>query len=307
MSVSVSVSVRNKALGGVGVALALLLCALALPATAGNNDRGQVTEVRTPEDGDGISVLVRLPQGLKVREGQSVEVLRGGKTIGYGAVEQVFSEVAVATIGTLVAASDPPQKDDEVRFLDGFVPHEGKPVQALPRGSVVSVSDGLVLLDFGKSAGLKLGHEVLLRDKTSRKELGRISVELLAESSGGGVILSGEATPGAEAVAIGFAKPKENIDFVQLNLLGAVAELENPNVYRNAYHVGVPVRRILPGSPAQRAGIARGDRILAVDSIVVKDIAAVRERIQARKGEAVKVLVIRGDRVMEFAVDFSKK
>jgi membrane-associated protease RseP (regulator of RpoE activity) len=285
------------------------MAALLATAPAGdNNDRGQITEVRQAgkTGDDTVSVLISLPKGLKVKPGQSLEVLDGGKTIAYGAVDKVFSQVAVATIGTIVGK--PPVKGYQVRFLDGFQPtsKRDKARSALPRGGVVSVRDGLVLLDFGKKQGLKLGHEVLLRDRKTRREVGRIAVELLGGTSGGGVVISGKGLVGAEAVAIGFAKPKSGIDYVQLNLLGAVAELENPHVYRNAYHVGVPVRRILPASPALRAGIARGDRILAVDSIVVRDIGSVRERIQARKGDNVKVLVIRGDRILEFSVNFKR-
>lgn len=291
-----------------GGALLALLCACALLPAFGGGDRGRVTEVRPgTTNNPGVSVLIQIPEGLKVQPGQSVEVLRAGKTVGYGAVDQVFSRVAVATIGTLVAKE--PLKDDEVRFLDGYHKDPKGRSAALPRGTVVSVRDGLVLLDFGKKQGLKLGHEVLLRDAESRKELGRITVELLGDTSGGGVISSGKAKQGAEAVAIGLAKPnKDGIDFVQLNLLGAVAELEDPHTYRDpSSHLGVPVRRILPKSPALRAGIKRGDRILAVDRTVVRDIASVRERIQARKNDQVKVLLVRGDRVLELAVDFPKK
>ncbi|HBP22058.1 MAG TPA: hypothetical protein DEA08_30285 [Planctomycetes bacterium] len=269
----------------------------------GGGDRGQIKEVRE-SSGEGVSVLLAVPKGQKVRPGQSLEVVRDGKTVGYGSIEQVFSEVAVATIGTIVG--DPPQIGDEVRFLDGFHRngHKKPASPALPRGSVVSVRDGLVLLDFGKRAGLRLGHEVLLRDKESRAELGRIAVELLGDTSGGGVIIKGKAVAGAEAVAIGFAKPKGGIDFVQLNLLGAVAELDNPYGY-GRQNLGVKVRRILPGSPAQRARIQRGDRILAVDRTVVRDIAAVRERIEARKDHKVEVMVVRGDQILMLFVDFT--
>lgn len=293
----------KRALPAAALCAALLACFVGVAAWGGG-DRGQIKEVRE-SDGDGVSVLLAVPKGQKVRPGQSLEVVRGGKTVGYGSIDQVFSEVAVATIGTIVG--DPPKVGDEIRFLDGFHRNGGhkKPASpALPRGTVVSVRDGLVLLDFGKRAGLRLGHEVLLRDKESRAELGRIAVELLGDTSGGGVIIKGKAVAGAEAVAIGFAKPKGGIDFVELNLLGAVAELSNPYGYGRE-NIGVKVRRILPGSPAQRGRIQRGDRILAVDRIVVKDIAAVRERIEARKAHKVEVMVVRGDRVLMLPVDFT--
>ncbi len=86
-----------------------------------------------------------------------------------------------------------------------------------------------------------------------------------------------------------------------------IADIEHPSPHRSACHVGVPVRRVLRGSPAEKSGIGRGDRILSVDGIVVRDIASVRKRIQARASARVRVLILRGDRLVQIDVDFGRK
>ena len=57
---------------------------------------------------------------------------------------------------------------------------------------------------------------------------------------------------------------------------------------------GAPVRFVFPGSPAEKAGLAEGDRIVAVDGEPVPDAAALRAGIARRKpGEAVSLIVAR--------------
>ena len=94
----------------------------------------------------------------------------------------------------------------------------------------------------------------------------------------------------------------EEVDFVELNLLGVVAGQQD----RRRGVLGVYVQRVLPGSPAHSAGVIRGDRIIAIDGGVVKDIAQVRERIEARAKERVEVLLIRADRVLSYPVAFPR-
>lgn len=298
----------------VGVAFACLA-----PADAGPSGEAKITEVRKGEDG--ASVLIDLGSKRKVKPGQSLEVRRQGKTIAYGSVDRVFSNIAVATVSTIVEGSGPLKKGDRVRFLSsGYKQGKTKPPttrkvkpsdkQKLPRGKVLSVTDGIVLVNFGRNRGLEVGHLILLRDRETRNEVGRLAVELAGEKSGGGLLVSGQARVGLEAIVIGKVKSKagkSGINFVELDFLGAVADLEHPTPHRAPCHIGVPVRRVLSRSPAQRSGIGKGDRIIAVDGIVVRTIAAVRQRIQARSNDRVRVLVIRGDRVVQVDVDFSRK
>ncbi|MBL4844007.1 MAG: PDZ domain-containing protein [Planctomycetes bacterium] len=287
------------ALGG-----ALILLAAA-PALTAPPHLGRITDVTPAEGKTVVTVLVRLPQDRVVHPGQSAEIVRGAKArvIGYGVVKRIFKEIATVEIGTLIDPKVPPLKGDDVRFLDGFKRGSIRRGPTLARGKVASSHGGLVLLDFGRRAGLKAGHEVLLRDPKTRVEQGRVEIELIRERSGSGVLLSGRAVVGAEAVVLGFVKPKPGVDFVELNLLGVVASQRD----RRRGALGIYVQRVLPRSPAHKAGVLRGDRILAVNGHVVRDIVAIRQRIEARSKGAVTVLLIRAERVLSYPVDFPRK
>jgi S1-C subfamily serine protease len=66
---------------------------------------------------------------------------------------------------------------------------------------------------------------------------------------------------------------------------------------------GVLVAQVLPGSPAQQAGIARGDIILEVAGRPVDSPEQLRAAVAERKpGEALKLKVRHGDRVRSLAV-----
>jgi regulator of sigma E protease len=58
------------------------------------------------------------------------------------------------------------------------------------------------------------------------------------------------------------------------------------------------VDNVLPGYPAQRAGLMPGDRILAVDGRPIDRPAEIPERISASKGKPVILLVQRGGRTL---------
>ena len=266
---------------------------------------GRVTNVTPPEGKGAVTVLVQVPSDRKVHPGQSAELVRGpqGTPIGYGVVKRVLKEIATVEVGTLIDPQVLPAEGDDVRFLDGFTSDARARTPSLPRGKVAGAHDRLVLLDFGRRAGLQPGHEVLLRDPQTRIEQGRLEVELIREVSGSGVLISGRAVPGAEAIVVGFVKLREEVDFVELNLLGVVAGQQD----RRRGSIGVHVQRVLPGSPAQQGGVLRGDRILAIDGGVVKDIAQVRERVEARVADRVEVLLIRADRVFRYEVAFKPR
>ncbi|RMG09358.1 MAG: PDZ domain-containing protein [Planctomycetota bacterium] len=295
------------------------LCAVvwsAAPAQAAPLE-GTVTEVRDAKSG--VDLLASLGEKAGVRVGQSVEVRRDGKPVGYGSVVQVFRDVAVVRVGTLIGGARPAPGDALLFLAGGFRPgardegasaprSEATPPSPppAPEGKVVGVRDGVVLLDFGRNEGLEEGHVVELLDD-SGEPVGRISVELVGPNSAGGLLQRGRARMGFRARSRGPAPEEPGIDFAALDFLGAVAQIEHRTRYRAPCHLGVPVRRVLAGSPAERAGLGPGDRILAVDGLVVRDIAGVRARIAARRSNTVRVLILRGEQVLGFDVDFSKK
>jgi S1-C subfamily serine protease len=65
----------------------------------------------------------------------------------------------------------------------------------------------------------------------------------------------------------------------------------------------VYVREVLAGSPAARAGIARGDLLLAVGGKPVQAVDDIHRILSAaRRGNEIEVRVLRGTRIEEFTL-----
>lgn len=278
------------------------------PASA-QTDAGQILEVELREDDAESVVLLDRGRDHEVAPGRTIEVRREGKTIGYGTVSTVFKTRAVANVGTVVTGASPLRSGDTIRFHgEGFLRPGADPVAPktqgeLPAGQVVGVRDKVILLDFGGDAGGRDGDQISIR--VNDEEVGRVEVQLVDANTAVGTLTQGRAQVGAAAVTVARGKPAEDgIDFVALSFLGVVADLEHPTPHRSACHIGVPVRRIMGGSPAQGGGISPGDRVVAIDGQVVRDVAAIRERIEARAAATVRVALIRGDRLEFVNVSF---
>lgn len=289
------------------VVVALVLGA---PTAFAQERTGKITDVRQAEVGTTILVDQGTDDG--VGPGQTIEVRRDGKVIGYGSVDNVFKDLAVCSVGTIVTGASPLKVGDDVAFRgQGFTrpgaappPPPPDPAAALPKGKILSARDGVVLLEFGEGEPpAEVGMELSIQGADGA-ERGRIVLELVNGRTAAGGLVSGEAKADDRAVVIGRARQDGAIDYVALSFLGVVADLEHPTPHRAPCHVGVPVRRVMPASPAQRAGIGRGDRVMAVDGIVVREVSAIRERIEARTGDRVSVVLLRGDRVMSVDVIF---
>lgn len=66
---------------------------------------------------------------------------------------------------------------------------------------------------------------------------------------------------------------------------------------------GVPVRSVWPGSPAELAGVKRGDVILKLDGVAIRDKAAMAAFLQERKvGDEVKATLSYGGQIREIVV-----
>lgn len=292
------------------IALALACAPLAwAPAAVRAADPPRIVEIKA-ENGAEITVLIDRGSEGGVAEGQTIEVVRDGQTIGYGTVSVAFSDVAIATVGTVVTGASPLRKGDQIT-LQGkgafpAVPGQPPPEAGRPKGRVLGVREGVIVLDFGSEAGAAVGHEVSIR-REDGVEVGRGTIQVVDGSTSVVVILSGAAKQGEFAQSLGPSartRPEGGIDFVALSFLGVVADLEHSTPHRAPCHLGVPVRRVLPDSPAERAGITTGDRVLAVDGGVVRDVAGIRERVESRKTPSVKIVVVRNDRLITAEVAF---
>lgn len=299
---------------GVFLAASLLL-GLVAPRAARAEDPppARITEIKQ-EQGAEITVLLDRGSDGGVSEGQTLEVVRDGQTIGYGTISVAFSDVAVATVGTVVTGASPLKKGDQVVLgaRSGFPRASGgepEPAESTrPKGRILGQREGVLVLDFGSEAGAAVGHEVSVR-REDGVETGRGTIQVVDGSTSVAVLLSGEAKVGDWALSLGpvaRSRPEGPIDYVALSFLGVVADLEHPTPHRAACHVGVPVRRVMPGSPAERAGVMAGDRVLAVDGGVVRDVSAIRERIEGRKSPSVRVILSRNDRIILAEVAFGR-
>jgi regulator of sigma E protease len=67
--------------------------------------------------------------------------------------------------------------------------------------------------------------------------------------------------------------------------------------------VPAEVGKVLPGSPAERAGLREGDEILAVDGEPVEDFAALVARVQPRPGARLELSVMRDGETLAVPVD----
>jgi membrane-associated protease RseP (regulator of RpoE activity) len=293
---------------------------VAAACLAGHSARAQevdapatVLEVEVSADAAETMVLLDRGRTQGLERGRTVELRRDDRTVGYGTVVMVFDSKAVANVGTVVTGASPLRPGDEIRFHGaGFrgpaepaqAPDEpAEPAQVLPSGQVVGVREKVILVDFGEQAGGRAGDQVSIRDESG--EVGRVEIQLVDGSTSVGTLVRGQAEAGDRAVTVARgAAPERGIDFVALSFLGVVADLEHPTPHRAPCHVGVPVRRIMRGSPAQRGGIGPGDRVIAIDGQLVRDVATIRERIESRASATVRVALLRGEQLMFVDVSF---
>jgi regulator of sigma E protease len=63
------------------------------------------------------------------------------------------------------------------------------------------------------------------------------------------------------------------------------------------------IGELVPGGPAERAGMQSGDRVLAVDGIAVDSWSEWVELIRARPGQRIEVSLLRGEEALDLAVD----
>lgn len=96
--------------------------------------------------------------------------------------------------------------------------------------------------------------------------------------------------------------------FVELDVRDRVSELTEPEALfsglgiRPGPTMPADIERVDPDSPAERAGLMAGDRVLSVDGEPIETWQAWLETIRARPGETVSLLVLRENREVELAL-----
>ena len=66
---------------------------------------------------------------------------------------------------------------------------------------------------------------------------------------------------------------------------------------------GVEVQSVLPGSPAERAGVRVGDVIIRADAREVRDVASLRDAVARARGQQYDLVVRRGGREQTLRVE----
>ncbi len=130
-------------------------------------------------------------------------------------------------------------------------------------------------------AGLARGDEIAKVDDERVASFGDLRMALLAHGLGTGAVrltLSDGQVARLSTEGIGTIDPGSDI----LAALGL-----------RLYEPRLPavIGRVMPGSPAERAGLARGDRIAAVNGAAVGDWQQLVEAVQASPGKPVQLLV----------------
>ena len=99
-----------------------------------------------------------------------------------------------------------------------------------------------------------------------------------------------------------------NSRFAELDVRGLESELTEPEAlfsglgFRPGPTMPPDIERVDPDSPAERAGLMAGDRVLAVDAEPVDHWQGWLETIRARPGETVSLLVLREDREVDLTM-----
>ena len=211
----------------------------------------------------------------------------------------------------------------------------GRPLPTLPMGDSDQTRVGEWVVAIGNPFGLDhtvtvgvisaKGRPVTVENR-HYKNLLQTDASINPGNSGGPLLnLKGEViginTAVAQAHGIGFAIPANTVKEVLDQLLkgnsrsrpwlGIQMQSVTPEV---AAYLGLPsaegvlVVNVIPGSPADEAGLARGDVILQVDNQKVRNSEDLLSIIQQGKvGQRVNLQVFRGGRVRSIAVTLGEK
>ena len=100
------------------------------------------------------------------------------------------------------------------------------------------------------------------------------------------------------SIGLGFAVPSDTVDLIATRIVkGESLELGYLGIRGNAVEgedLGVLIAEILPGSPAEEAGLLAGDVIVAIDAEPMYDIAELSAAIKLRRpGETVELTIRR--------------
>lgn len=285
-----------------------------------------ITEIERDQDSGDVRVLLNVGREAGLERGDLLDIEREGKVVGKGKVYSSYADMSIATISegqkeiargdwvrAKAKAKRPPAAADEdpLKVVAG---QNGYQVNAGLERGIREGQEGTVTRD-GKPVGKVRLH--LVGDKTSTLKViegeiaagDKVDVRPPAHDHPGGKQPDGTDLSNEELRRIEreVASTPKGVDFVAVGFLGVVAELEHPNNYLAPCHIGVLVKRIAPGSPAERAQIRAGDRVIAVDDRLVRTPVEIHRAMKRRSGDYVKVTIARDDTMQTVSADFRKR
>ncbi|MGH8143296.1 MAG: RIP metalloprotease RseP [Steroidobacteraceae bacterium] len=140
-------------------------------------------------------------------------------------------------------------------------------------------------------AGLSSGDEILAVGSRAVKSQSDVELDLLeALSSSGPILIRARSSNGAvRTVQVPISGAAQRLRLTEPALMDSGLGLQ-------FYHLPIPAKvdKVLPGEPAARAGLSRGDVIVAVNGEAVKDFSGLQKRIQAHPGDSIAIRYRRG-------------
>lgn len=154
-------------------------------------------------------------------------------------------------------------------------------------------------------AGLKPGDEIVAIDEQPVRRQAELFEQIHQRYAGDTVELTvarGEEKITAAVELVDHLDPYRRPFFGMLPLRAA-AEIEKAEGDADEEPRGVAVRWVYPGSPAEKAGIQRGDRIISVDGQQMIDLASLTQRLAAQEiGVPLELGVARGNEELNISL-----
>ncbi|HZU97527.1 MAG TPA: PDZ domain-containing protein [Planctomycetota bacterium] len=304
----------------------LVLGALALLAPVAAQEQPSspgvwITEVDRDADSGETRVLLNVGRDAGLERGDVVAIERAGREIAKAKIYAAYSDMSVATITENPAAV---ARGDWVkaRSKKADPAAEATPIVVEAQGDGWKISAGL-------ERGLREGQEAtVIRDG---KPVGTVKLAQVTDKSAALKVTEGEVAAGDKLAVIPIAhmegKGRESdltreelrkleqaveasgeLDFANLGFLGVVGVLEHPMPVAPApCHIGVLVKRVIKGSPAEAAKIRPGDRVIAIDERVVRTPVEIVHGVKRRSGDTIKVTIMREDVLLVVTAEFRAK
>jgi hypothetical protein len=288
-----------------------------------------ITEIDREAESGEVRVLLNVGREAGLERGDVVDIEREGKVVGKAKVYSSYADMSVAMVtegGKQIARGDWVRAKEKAKRPPAAADEDPLRVVAGQNGYQVNA---------GLERGIREGQEATVtRDG---KPVGKVRLTLVGDKTATLKVIEGEIAAGDKVdvrppahdhpgekhpgdnkqadlsneelrrIEREVASTPKGVDFVAVGFLGVVAELEHPNTYLAPCHIGVLVKRIAQGSPAEKAQLRSGDRVIAVDDRLVRTPVEIHRAMKRRASDYVKVTIARDDTIQTVTADFRRR